>query len=264
MQQEELEKTDVKYIHEEAIHNLASPQKIVPEVIKLLNPKSVIDVGCGIGTFLAVFEKCGIADYLGVDGDWVVRDQLLIRKEHFRAIDLEKEFDLGRSFDLVVCLEVAEHVAESSSDPFVKSLINHGRMILFSAAIKHQGGQNHVNEQNFDYWQRKFRKHGYYFYDVFRPIFWNSVDVQWWYKQNMFLVAHESSRLTPAIETRRMPDNADTQAHPDLVEFYHRLYLKEEEKTRQMKSELKKIVWGEKRPVFYFRGLLKTVRNLFR
>jgi SAM-dependent methyltransferase len=255
---------EIKYVHEELIHTLTSPQKIVPEVTRLLQPKSVLDVGCGIGTFLAVFAKSGIADYAGVDGYWVAEDKLLIGKEHFRAIDLEKEFDLGRSFDLVVCLEVAEHVSESASDPFVQSLVNHGKTILFSAAIRNQGGQNHVNEQNFDYWQRKFKRHGYYFYDVLRPLFWNAGDVQWWYKQNMFLVVHESAPLPPDIAGRRLPDNANTQAHPDLVEFYHQLYLQEAEKTRQLKAELKAVVWGDKKPVFYIRGLLKTVRNLFR
>jgi SAM-dependent methyltransferase len=253
----------VKYIHTEVTHNLTSPQIIVPEVIRLLNPKSVIDIGCGTGTFLSIFAHEGISDYLGVDGAWA-KDRLLIGEAHFASHDLEKEFDLGRTFDLVVCLEVAEHVAESSSDGFVQSLVNHGRTILFSAAIRNQGGQNHINEQNVDYWQRKFKPHGYYFYDIFRPLFWNAAEIQWWYKQNMFLVVHESVSLPAAIEGRRMPDNADTQAHPEMAEFYRKLYLDEADKTRQLQTELKDIVWGDKRPIFYIRGLLKTVRNLFR
>ena len=93
---------------------------------------------------------------------------------------------------------------------------------------------------------------------------WEAADVQWWYKQNMFLVVHESVSLPPAIEGRRMPENADTHAHPEMAEFYRQLYLDEAVKTRQLQTELKDIVWGDKRPIFYIRGLLKTVRNLFR
>lgn len=41
----------VKYIHDEAAHNLNDPEIIVPFIVEMLHPHSVIDVGCGIGTF---------------------------------------------------------------------------------------------------------------------------------------------------------------------------------------------------------------------
>ena len=65
-----------KYKHEEEIHNLKDPNIIVPEIIELLNPKSVVDIGCGLGTFLNVFKRLGVNDILGIDGPWINKDLL--------------------------------------------------------------------------------------------------------------------------------------------------------------------------------------------
>ena len=45
-----------RYTHSEEIHNLESPREIVPTLIELFAPQSVVDVGCGIGTFLSCFK----------------------------------------------------------------------------------------------------------------------------------------------------------------------------------------------------------------
>ena len=93
-----------------------------------------------------------------------------------------------------MCMEATllaptEHMAsESSADAFVESIVRHGDTILFSAAIPGQVGQNHLNEQWPDYWQKKFAAYGFYFHDVIRPVIWNNNNVYWWYRQNIFLV----------------------------------------------------------------------------
>jgi trans-aconitate methyltransferase len=48
-----------------------SAEVIVPLIIDLLNPCSVIDIGCGTGGWLEVFKNHHIDDILGVDGEWV-------------------------------------------------------------------------------------------------------------------------------------------------------------------------------------------------
>ena len=95
-----------KYKHEEHVHNLESPNQIVPEIIKLLAPKSVVDVGCGIGTFLNVFKKNHVQDVLGIDGSWVNRDLLHkhISEEEFKECNLEEPIQLEKKYDLALSL----------------------------------------------------------------------------------------------------------------------------------------------------------------
>ncbi|HTF21906.1 MAG TPA: class I SAM-dependent methyltransferase [Chryseolinea sp.] len=176
------------YTHSELVHNMTAPRHVVPVVLNFVQPSSVLDVGCGTGTWLKAFEEQGIKDYLGVDGDYVDRSLLRIPYEKFLPMDISKPVQLARKFDLVVSLEVAEHLAAESADTFVRSLVSHGDVILFSAAIPGQGGQNHLNEQWPEYWQEKFMKHGFYFHDLIRPIIWNDGNVDFWYRQNMFLL----------------------------------------------------------------------------
>jgi hypothetical protein len=160
--------------------------------MQLLNPKNVIDVGCGLGAWLNIFSKYGVSDILGVDGDYIDENKLIIPKENFKKANLGLPLDLKKKFDLAICLEVAEHLPPSEADSIVETLINHSDTILFSAAIINQGGQNHINEQWFSYWEKKFHSHGYTFYDIIRPQIWYNQNVDWWYKQNIFIVSKKT------------------------------------------------------------------------
>jgi SAM-dependent methyltransferase len=166
-----------------------SAQVIVPLVTELLKPASVLDVGCATGTWLAEWSASGVSDVLGIDGEYVDRNALQIPVDRFEPVDLQHSFSLGRTFDLVQTLEVAEHLDESCADAFVESLARHGDVILFSAAIPGQGGTHHVNEQWPTYWAEKFAKAGYTAYDVVRPRIWDDSRVQFWYRQNMLIFA---------------------------------------------------------------------------
>lgn len=181
---------NVRYFHDVKIHHdTSSPDTIIPIILEILKPKSVIDFGCGLGAWLLSFSKLGITDILGVDGDYIDRTKILIPKENFVTANLSEEVNLNKKYDIAICLEVAEHLDEKEADKIVKTLINHSDTIIFSSAIVNQGGQNHLNEQWFNYWEEKFQKYGYSFYDAIRPRIWYNERVDWWYKQNIFIVS---------------------------------------------------------------------------
>lgn len=167
---------------------------------------SVLDVGAGRGGWLAEWLASGIQDITGVDGSYVRREELLIPQSAFVAHDLKMPLNLGRQFDLVESLEVAEHIARERADTFVETLVSHGRLILFSAATPGQGGEFHVNEQPLDYWREKFLRHGYHAYDPLRAQFRDNADVEPWYRYNMLLYMHDSLKadLPSAIVRTRV------------------------------------------------------------
>lgn len=186
-----------RYIHEENVHNLDAAKEIVPELVKLLKPNSVVDFGCGLGTFLYCFKKEGLKQVLGLGGPWVNKELLYkyITPVEFKECNLEEEINLENKFDLVISLEVAEHLSRKYADIFIKNLIAAGEMIVFSASIPYQEGQNHINEQWLDYWEQKFLDHAYEMHDILRPIFWDNRNIFWWYKQNMVLFTPKESNF---------------------------------------------------------------------
>ena len=171
---------------------LPSARRIVPILRGLMEIRSVVDIGCGSGAWLAVFKESGTERILGVDGYWVDESQLLVPRECFRRMDLTKPLAVEGRFDLAVNLEVAEHLPREYADDFIGELCRRAPAILFSAAIPEQGGLNHVNEQWPDYWAALFERRGYRTIDVLRLMLWDDPEVTWWYKQNLLLFADEA------------------------------------------------------------------------
>jgi SAM-dependent methyltransferase len=167
-----------------------SAEVVVPIVLELLKSKSVIDVGCGDGTWLSVFRELGVNDVCGLDGEYVDVTQLRIPRDLFNATDLSSPFEAARKFDLAMSLEVAEHLPSPSAKGFVESLTRLAPLILFSAAIPLQGGTNHLNEQWPEYWAELFKNHDYVPIDFIRGRIWSNPQVEWYYAQNTLLFAH--------------------------------------------------------------------------
>ncbi|MEX0677530.1 MAG: class I SAM-dependent methyltransferase [Pirellulales bacterium] len=191
----------------------------VPLVLQFVAPTSVVDVGCGTGTWLAQFKAAGISDYLGIDGDYVERRLLAIEPDRFLGRDLAQPLEVGRRFDLALCLEVAEHVPPASAGTLIGSLARLAPLVLFSAAIPHQQGDGHVNEQWPDYWRDQFAAYGYVAVDVLRDRLWQNKDVEPWYRQNLLFFV-ERARLAdyPLLraEFERVGDPPClSRVHPD-------------------------------------------------
>jgi len=189
---------NIKYKHTTELHNLESPSVVVPIINSLLEPKSVVDFGCGLGTWLKVFKDSGIDNLLGLDGDWIDRSKFEASViGSFKEVDLEKEIKLEKKYDLAISLEVAEHLHKDSASIFVENLINASDIVVFSAAVPMQGGQNHINEQPLTYWINLFNEYGYKFNDIIRGRIWNMEKVFWWYKQNMVVFSKHDLNITP-------------------------------------------------------------------
>jgi SAM-dependent methyltransferase len=201
--------------------SVRSAEIIVPLVLDLVHPRSAVDLGCGDGSWLAVFRKLGVDDVLGVDGEHVSHGMLQIPLEQFRTANLIRPFDAGRVFDLAISLEVAEHLPADSAFVLVESLTRLAPVVLFSAAIPLQGGIHHINEQWPDKWAELFRRHGYLPVDCIRKRVWQNDRVEWWYAQNALLFAHPQ-----VLETNMVLKAECEQTNPNQLRLVHpRNYL---------------------------------------
>lgn len=198
----------------------ASAKVVVPYVLSLISPKSIVDFGSGVGTWLRACRESGIEDIIGVDGEYVCDELLAIPKSRFVRADLTKPLNLGRRFDLVISLEVAEHLPKEQAHTFIETLTRHGEIVLFSAAIPLQGGSYHVNEQWPQYWNSLFGTQGYACVDCLRQVFWEDNRIAWWYRQNMFIfVASDLLNLSPSLFSESVASKGLplSLVHPDFI-----------------------------------------------
>jgi SAM-dependent methyltransferase len=142
-----------------------NPARTVERILSLMQPKSVLDVGCGTGRTLRQLCDRGI-DAVGIEASSIcIRasdcSDLIVRG------DLRYPVDLKRHFDLVWCFEVAEHIYPCYADIFLDTLAKHGNLIAMSAAPPGQGGIGHFNEQPKSYWIDRMAKRGFSLHEPF-------------------------------------------------------------------------------------------------
>jgi SAM-dependent methyltransferase len=167
--------------------------EVVPIAMEMIQPRSVVDVGCGTGTWLREFLNCGAASVHGIDGDYVDRERLEIPRDCFTPFDLRSgTFECERK-DLAICLEVAEHLPMRSSNQLIRSLVKASQIVMFSAAVPGQGGTDHINEQWPSYWRKIFANHGYEPVDAIRPRILQNHKIEWWYRQNIMVFASKEA-----------------------------------------------------------------------
>lgn len=201
--------------HQRTIHSANAILSVALETLPKV--QSAVDVGCGVGTWLSVLRARGVADVQGIDGEWVDTNLLVIPPESFLKADLTKPLEVQRRFDLAISLEVAEHLPPECAEDFVATLVRLSDCVLFSAAIPHQGGRNHLNEQWQEFWAERFARHGYQAIDVIRSRVWDDPGIDTWYKQNTLLYVKRERRS----DLRNVGDVASPMrmlsvVHPDL------------------------------------------------
>ncbi len=187
---------------------------VLGNLFETFRPNSMLDVGCGTGTWLKAAETLGISRLRGLDGPWVSQDQLRIAPAQFERIDFEaRDWPEVRPVDLALSLEVAEHLSPEAGDKLVRYLCQSAPVVLFSAAIPCQGGEGHRNEQWQSYWASRFAAEGYAPRLALRAAIWRDDRVEFWYQQNLVLyVAPSHAALFPLGSGDAMVD----AIHPRL------------------------------------------------
>jgi hypothetical protein len=192
-------------------HTLDSPRAVLPILFAGRMPGSLLDVGCGIGTWLRAAREIGIEDISGVDGVEISSTDLLVPPDVFRVVDLSRPWTLDKKFDVALCLEVAEHLDERHSQLLIETITSHADEIVFSAACPRQRGQHHVNCQWPAYWQERFNACGFSCSDAIRWRIWNEPNVDVWYRQNMFVAMRDAQGAGKEERLRAV-------VHPEFLE----------------------------------------------
>jgi SAM-dependent methyltransferase len=124
--------------------------------------KTVCDLGCGSGRYVAEFRRHGVAAQ-GFEYGLTPRLFARARGLMIGRFDLEREPPLPRTvqFDLAMTLEVGEHIPPYLSGQFVRTLVALSDRIIFTAAQPHQEAPGHINCREKAFWRRLFEAEGF-------------------------------------------------------------------------------------------------------
>jgi len=237
----------INYNHSQNRHTLKGAQATLSQSSALAMSKSMLDVGCGAGTWLRAALDLGISDVFGIDGVDIPSDQLLVDPRLFKQCDLTAPVNLGRKFEIVLCLEVGEHLDARSAAVLIGTLARHSDNVVFSAACPGQPGQNHVNCQWPEYWQELFNRQGFACEDSLRWQIWSNKDIEPWYRQNLFTAVKDVSRA--GKEDRIKP-----VVHPDVNSW---IFPERE----RFESHIHQIEDGRVAAKWYFKAMILGLTN---
>ncbi|WP_435066122.1 glycosyltransferase domain-containing protein [Halobaculum sp. EA56] len=127
---------------------------------EVFEPNSVIDFGCAIGAYLEPFHEKGIKIH-GVEANSSAFEYAVVPRGNLTQHDLREPFRTEQQYDLVISIEVAEHIPAKYADTYVDTLTKAGDTVVMSAAPPGQGGTHHVNEKPRKYWIEKMNQRGF-------------------------------------------------------------------------------------------------------
>ena len=137
-----------------------SAQVISNWIQRNLKPKSVLDLGSGAGYYLREFTKLDI-EVFGLEAS---PTGVNLSGSNVLALsyDLRRPVHLSKRFDVVMCVEVAEHIPKSSSSVLVKSICSSANnFVIFTAAPPGTPGSDHINCQPEQFWFTLFNSNGF-------------------------------------------------------------------------------------------------------
>jgi hypothetical protein len=135
--------------------------------IDSFKPNSVVDFGCGIGSYLESCYNKNIESFKGYDigGESAKKYTPAFLHNHIIYEDCTKEIITERKYECVITFETIEHIEPSGTDTFIKNLVNatdkNIGKILFTGAPPEQDGCGHINCQEKSFWIEQFAKYNF-------------------------------------------------------------------------------------------------------
>jgi cyclopropane fatty-acyl-phospholipid synthase-like methyltransferase len=111
---------------------------------------------------------------------------------YLQQLDAAEPFDLGHAYDLVTCIEVAEHIPEKGIPAFLGNIdthLNSPGVLVFTAAGPGQAGENHQFLRPGYWWRTEFHNRGITYREDYTSrlrLVWSAIPMpQMWLAANL-------------------------------------------------------------------------------
>ena len=138
-----------------------SAEIMMNSLVRDLKPTSLIDIGCGPGHFANEVKRLDeTIDVSAVDIEESAKD-FINPNVNFNITDLSVPMLVEKKSDVVICLEVVEHIDEKHEYILCENIVKHvGKYLVVTIAQPHQKDPGHINLKEPIYWINKFEKLG--------------------------------------------------------------------------------------------------------
>ena len=195
---------------------------IADHIISDIGPATVLDAGCALGFLVETLRERGVRAY-GVDiSEFAIANVHPSIKPFCWVGSLADP--LPQRYDLIVTIEVLEHIPAADGERVIANLCAYTDDILFSSTPFDYKEATHCNVRPPEYWAERFARHGFY-----RDVEFDAAFITPWAAR--FRKSREPvSRTIAAYERRWWQLQQDNQARRELnLEQRNQLAAKEQE-----------------------------------
>ncbi|MBP1464697.1 glycosyltransferase [Candidatus Chloroploca sp. M-50] len=134
--------------------------EIADEIVATIAPSDALDAGCALGLLVEQLRERGVAAE-GIDiSEFAIANAPETVKPYVRVGSVAEPFE--RRYDLIICIEVLEHMPKEDSERAVANFCAHSDDILFSSSPFDYKEVTHFNVNPPEYWASLFARHGFY------------------------------------------------------------------------------------------------------
>lgn len=137
---------------------------IADRIAEYFTPKTVLDAGCANGYLVKALRDRGIDAY-GIDiSSYAIEsaDDELRKYLNVQSLTEPLPESFPKKFDLVVTIEVLEHMQPDDGALAIKRLCSYSDTVLFSSTPYDFDNKTHVNVQQAEYWAKQFANNSYF------------------------------------------------------------------------------------------------------
>ena len=133
--------------------------RVADMIVAGLAPRTALDVGCGIGFLVEELRARGV-DARGIDVSEYAISQVPPALRRYCSVGSITD-PIERDHDVVVCIEVLEHLPEAVAAEAVARLTERTDDVIFSSSPDDFSEPTHVNVQPEAYWVELFAARGF-------------------------------------------------------------------------------------------------------